>query len=272
MRSMRARLLTAAATVVATGALFAPALAATTTVVDETALGGDWEASTRDEGTLAFVTDYGAPTGLGSGALQLATTDTDASSAALGTGLVAGTPLAAVTDLGYWTYQHAGPEWAAPSFQLLVDLDGSFWTTLVYEPYWQNDLGDGAPVESLTWQQWDTLAGKWWSSRTAGSLTAGGGGAPFYTIEQVVEAHPNATVLAVGVKIGTYNPAYVVAADGLTFGTADGVTTYDFEPRTTFVKDDCKAGGWEANFEAGRFKNQGDCVSYFASNGKTHGE
>jgi hypothetical protein len=30
------------------------------------------------------------------------------------------------------------------------------------------------------------------------------------------------------------------------------------------TKDDCKGGGWE-NF--GVFKNQGDCVSYVATNG-----
>ncbi len=41
-------------------------------------------------------------------------------------------------------------------------------------------------------------------------------------------------------------------------------TTYTYEPG----KDDCKNGGWQ-NFTSapGPFKNQGQCVSYFASNG-----
>ncbi len=43
-------------------------------------------------------------------------------------------------------------------------------------------------------------------------------------------------------------------------------TTYTFEPAPT--KDSCKKGGWQ-NFTSspGLFKNQGDCVSFFA-NGK----
>jgi hypothetical protein len=42
-------------------------------------------------------------------------------------------------------------------------------------------------------------------------------------------------------------------------------TTYTYEPP---VKDDCKNGGWQ-NFTSapGPFKNQGQCVSYFASDG-----
>ena len=44
-------------------------------------------------------------------------------------------------------------------------------------------------------------------------------------------------------------------------------TTYTFEPAPT--KDSCKKGGWQ-NFTSspGPFKNQGDCVSFFASGGK----
>lgn len=40
-------------------------------------------------------------------------------------------------------------------------------------------------------------------------------------------------------------------------------TLYDYEFTS---KDDCKNGGWQTNFiyPPGPFKNQGDCVSYFA--------
>jgi hypothetical protein len=40
-------------------------------------------------------------------------------------------------------------------------------------------------------------------------------------------------------------------------------TTYNYEPSS---KDDCKDGGWQKfTFAPGPFKNQGDCVSHFAS-------
>jgi len=47
-------------------------------------------------------------------------------------------------------------------------------------------------------------------------------------------------------------------------------TTYTFESGD---KEDCKNGGWK-NFTSppGPFKNQGDCVSYFASGGKNQGD
>ncbi len=45
-------------------------------------------------------------------------------------------------------------------------------------------------------------------------------------------------------------------------------TTYTYEPTS---KDDCKDGGWQNfTFAPGPFKNQGDCVSHFASEG--HGK
>jgi hypothetical protein len=42
-------------------------------------------------------------------------------------------------------------------------------------------------------------------------------------------------------------------------------TTYTYEPTS---KDDCNDGGWQNfTFAPGPFKNQGQCVSYFASDG-----
>lgn len=55
--------------------------------------------------------------------------------------------------------------------------------------------------------------------------------------------------------------------DNVVLSIGDDVTTYDFE-LVDYVdnKDECKNGGWEAGLANGdRFKNQGDCVSYFAS-------
>ncbi len=48
-------------------------------------------------------------------------------------------------------------------------------------------------------------------------------------------------------------------------------TTYTYEPAPT--KSDCKNGGWQSltDNNGHHFKNQGDCVSYFATGGKAGG-
>ena len=65
-------------------------------------------------------------------------------------------------------------------------------------------------------------------------------------------------MLGLGVNIGTFNPGYTVATDGVQFND----TTYNFElGRRPASKDECKDGGWQS-FNDPAFKNQGDCVSY----------
>lgn len=57
-------------------------------------------------------------------------------------------------------------------------------------------------------------------------------------------------------------PVQTVQVDNLVFDS----TTFTFEPTT---KDACKDGGWiNFTFPPGPFKNQGNCVSYFATGGK----
>jgi len=57
-------------------------------------------------------------------------------------------------------------------------------------------------------------------------------------------------------------PAQTIQVDDLVFNG----TTFDFEPTS---KEACKDGGWENFiFSPGPFKNQGDCVSYYATGGK----
>ena len=63
--------------------------------------------------------------------------------------------------------------------------------------------------------------------------------------------------------------SFVSTTDGV-FGPAiDNVVVSESVP----VKDDCKNGGWQSMIDnAGNtFKNQGDCVSYFATKGKNLG-
>ncbi|HVM17571.1 MAG TPA: hypothetical protein VM290_08335 [Gaiellaceae bacterium] len=236
--------------------------AAATIVVTENS--SSWHPlDTRPGGSVRFTEDHGAPPGLGSGSLELRTDASTAAKADYFTLAHAGTPLAGVTTLSYWTYQVPTPQppIAAPSFQLQIDVNGDAtggFTTLVYEPYWN---GTVAPA---TWQQWDVDAGRFWSSRTVADgtcvLAAGAGGPPFYTLEQVQAMCPDAVVLGIGVNVGSFNPGWTVAADGVTFND----TTYDFEvARRPRSKQDCKNGGW-ATFNDPAYRNQGDCVSDMA--------
>lgn len=258
-----------AATALATGALVSTAVGtalAATTVVNETSLGVTWfTADTRPGGSTAFVTSSGAPHG--AGALQLDTDATNEAKAQLMSPIPAGTPVSAITTLGYWNKTVTGqPGIAAASYQLVVDLDGpgntTGFTTFVYEPY----QSSGSAPAVGAWQYWDVDAGLFWSTRSYGSdFAAGAGGPASYSLAYIKEKAPNAVVLGIGVNIGTFNPGWTVLVDGLEFNDA----TYDFDPRV-FSKDDCKSGGWATNFAAGKFINQGDCVSYFASGGRTH--
>ena len=181
------------------------------------------------------------------------------------TGNHVGTLVSAISALGFSSKTIAGQAGvAAPSYQLGIDVDGTLgdnagFTTMVYEPYWNGTVATGV------WQTWDVAAGQFWSSKTVGGFTAGAGGPPLYTLADIKAMAPNAVVVSVGVNIGSYNPSYTVLADALVFNDV----TYDFDLRV-FVKDDCKNGGWATNWAAGTFVNQGDCVSYFASGGKTH--
>ena len=225
----------------------------------------DWAPlDTRAGGAHRFTEDNGAPPGLGSGSLELTTDATTAAKADYFTFAHAGTSIANVNQLSYWTYQAPGntAPTAAPSYQLQLDINGGAdggFTTLVYEPYWN---GVVAPA---TWQQWDVDAGQFWSSRTVAdgtcALVSGAGGPPFYTLATLKTLCPNAEVLGIGVNVGTFNPSYTVATDGVTFND----TTYDFEVgRRPSSKDECKDAGWQT-FDDPAFKNQGDCVSFVSA-------
>jgi hypothetical protein len=242
------------------------ATAATAATVLVTQNSSSWHPlDTRPGGEVRFTDDWGAPPGLGDSSLELRTDNTTAAKADYFTFAHAGTPLADVTQLSYWTYQApvVQPPVAAASYQLQIDVNGEAaggFTTLVYEPYWN---GTVLPAQ---WQQWDVDSGLFWSSRTVAdgtcALVAGAGGPPLYSLAQVKTLCPNAVVLGIGVNVGTFNPGYTVAVDGVTFND----TTYNFEiGRRPSSKDQCKKDGWR-EFNDPAFKNQGDCVSYFNAN------
>ena len=243
----------------------AVAFAASTTIVTPSNTQGWTTADTRPGGSVQIISDNTAPGDPHNGALQLTTDVTTTAKAQYMH--ESSTALGDVTELGYQTKQNSAPfPGATASYQVAVDLNGDAtggFTTLVYEPYQNGTVTPGV------WQEWDVDAGQFWSSRsfTDGTCTvvAGGGGAPFYTLEGLQAACPDAVVQGFGVNIGSNNPSYNVEADLVNFNG----TTYNFEPfQTPNDKDQCKKDGWKnlADSQGNSFKNQGQCVSSVVSN------
>jgi hypothetical protein len=244
-------------------------MAGTTVVVTPTNTQGWSTADTKNGGTASIVAAPAEEPFGGNGTLQLTTIDGNSKAQYMHT---ANTPLSQVTELSYWTKQNSASfAGGDASYQLPVCLGGINgagncvgFTTLVYEPYWNGAVTPGA------WQYWDVDAGQFWSSRsyTNGScgVTAGGGGAPFYTLSGLSAACPSAVAVGFGVNIGSGNPGYNVYADYVNFNG----TTYNFELyEVATTQEQCKNGGFNnvKRADGSSFKNQGDCVSY-TRNGK----
>ncbi len=86
---------------------------------------------------------------------------------------------------------------------------------------------------------------------TAATIAAAGNQVPF----------PTGTIEAIDILIdieGTANVTNIIV---------NGVLQV---PTTQAAKDQCKNGGWQ-DFTSPAFKNQGDCVSFFATGGKNAG-
>jgi len=158
------------------------------------------------------------------------------------------TPLADVGEptLNYTTNSGTIP----PGYQLIVDFnaDGTPDGILVGEPtYYGND---------------------WWASNGsaqfvkdgAPSHTGGSGSANHGTLDQWRTAFPNAVVKAFGFSLGSG-----VQGDYLINSITFAGTTYTFAaPVVLTGKEQCKKDGWKTSTSP-VFKNQGDCVSSFAS-------
>jgi hypothetical protein len=266
----------AATPLVAALAMPLTAFAATTSTVTPLNTQGWSTADTRTGGSVNYITDTSAP---GGSALQLKTDSTTAAKAQYMHST--NTKLSDVTALGYATKQvNASIPEGDASFQLPVCLTGintttkacnpktaedttdpakDSFTTLVFEPY----VSEGSSaVQSNVWQTWNVKNGKFWSSRSVGTLV-GAPGDPnhIYSLQEILTEFPDAVATAFGVNVGTYNTDYTINVDSVVFNDA----TYDFQTATTPTdKDKCKNDGWK-NFNSPTFKNQGDCVSFVAS-------
>jgi LPXTG-motif cell wall-anchored protein len=139
--------------------------------------------------------------------------------------------LGSITDLSYQTRKldtAAGGESILPAYKMEIYCDEARpYTTLVYEPYRQDDLGPG-DVDYHAWQTWDVDAGEFWSTYQIG----GGFGATFGTksdqtyqapLEEILDLCPEAVVISFQVGQGASpNPADALA-DELLFEGAEFV-------------------------------------------------
>jgi len=279
---MRKILLLAAATAMSIALLAGTASAAGTVVVTSADTGNGWySGDTRPPGKGTFEAGPATPP-LGAGSFELRTIGSSEKVQLL-TDRYDGTALADIDGIGYSTYRDpasTGYVGTVPALNLRVSLDGDETpdTYMVYEPY--QDQGEPA-VQTGVWQDWDAYAGgaaKWWLSSGAG----GCGQSTPCTWSAILAQFPDAAVQegvscgnatfpkpvcpgSLGVNQGSGNSGTIANADALYVSVSGDRTTYDFDIRPTSA-DQCKKGGW-ANYGS-VFANQGDCVSYVATNGR----
>jgi hypothetical protein len=79
--------------------------------------------------------------------------------------------------------------------------------------------------------------------------------------------HSSDIVTGIQLVVDGYTTPYITAQFD---NTQINDTTYTYEAAVISDKDSCKNSGWKTMSDSNgrKFKNQGDCVSYFATNGK----
>jgi hypothetical protein len=164
-----------------------------------------------------------------------------------------------LSGIGEPTLDYTTGSGLAVGYQLVVDLDG-------------DGDNDGILVGETLYQDPATGATIWWlgghatfpvnvpTGTTASAHPAGTGSAHDGTLEQWRAVYPDAVVTAFGFSLGSGR-----ASEGTLHSITFNGTEYTFTaPVVLKSKDECKDGGW-ATSTAPVFKNQGECVSSFAS-------
>lgn len=229
----------------------------------------DWVIYTRTAtpGAAAFVTGPSTPPA-GTGSLELTTIGASDKVYAFNFSKE-GTKLADIETISYSTYRNAGNLQQVAALNMVIDFNGAAeggFSTLVYEPVYNTAQG---PVVSGDWQDWVASgSGVWWSTRAINGQCAGATAACDMTWDEIKNNNPDAIIEGgFGVNQGGGNPGLVTSVDALKIND----TTYNFEEKRVSAtnKDQCKNGGFR-NFQT-EYKNQGDCVSAVASEGKAKG-
>ncbi|GAA1383220.1 hypothetical protein GCM10009613_12330 [Pseudonocardia kongjuensis] len=178
----------------------------------------------RGAGSRGFTSRLGAPPGGGTGALELRTPGDD-DRIQFGTDEIAG-PLGRFRSSSYWAVRDpASPGTAMPSFQIAVDIDGGHLEprdlhVLSYVP---------EPAPAGEWTRYDVGSGTFCLIRQVGAADAYRecvAGGERRTLDQIIEAYPQATGYAAGVNQGGGTAGLVSAVDLIQVGNR----TYDLEP------------------------------------------
>jgi len=159
-----------------------------------------------------------------------------------------------------------GTYWVAPDGSMSIDLSGAdagtisqTFATTIGNTYTVSFALSGNPAGPPTVKTLD--------------VSATGGAVASYTYDASANVLPN-----INWSSATYSFLATSATTTLSFIST---TSTPFGPaidnvvvtETVPVKNDCKQGGWQTMIDGAgnHFKNQGDCVSYFATGGKNPG-
>ncbi len=194
----------------------------------------DWVETAQTGGDA---TEIATSTDSGSNALQLTTINDTASRVRYTYDIADINASTSFTGLSFDSKQVSAADMVNgnATFRLVVDLDGNLATMgdvtdVTYEPYYNiaahNALNDASIVPGA-WQNWAATmsSGKFWAAGVTTVLGpsegAGGAYATNFTIQQLVDAYPNAKITAISIGMGTWNVNQVVLVDNLVF---NGVT------------------------------------------------
>ncbi len=201
---------------------------------------------TIDNTLGSFVTGPGsAPSGNGS--VQISVIGQERRNIA--TYQFAGTPLSSITTFAYSTYNPSAGNGGSPNrygfANVNVDFNGSdtWQSRLVFLP------PDNGTITQNSWQEWDMINGgnaMWRYSGATWPAGVGGGGEPGDSPKswsQLLSQYPGIrfrmTDAHFGIRVGEpYLNGYTENIDSIKFGTAAGMTTFDFEPSNSLVVDD----------------------------------
>lgn len=195
------------------------------------------------------------PLGVGSAQLQVGNGTTGGDGAAeLGNTGYAGTKLSDITALSYSTYDVTNNGQQFPFLRLYVSFDGgaTLGDSFFFEaPYQTPSSGNsGLPNQGATamdtWQNWDALAGGWWSNN--GTSCSPGTGVQSLadcvatdgqTLANSVIFNPTATLGGVRFGVGLASPGdqFLGYVDNFTIGVNSVNTTFNFDPNSNSVPE-----------------------------------
>ena len=142
----------------------------------------------------------------------------------------------------------------APGMQIVFDVDGISGNGNDY------NVLVGESVYGNNWWLTNSSSADAKAADPSGANNGGNGSEWFGTLAEWEAAFASENVLAYGFSLGSG-----VLGDGVINSMTFGDTTYTFAEHTVLSsKDDCKKGGWATSTNP-VFKNQGDCVSFFAA-------